>query len=238
MDRIVKAWIRCLCSLRTNLLAGLIIWSIGILVYFLYSNSAIFRDYLNQVAGLKKEFGYFYSAISTGLFGGVIPFLALLIKGKIPPNRISHWFCFFLFFWAFKGVEVDAFYRLQSFWFGETSEFKVVICKVLVDQFIYCVIWSAPVTAILYGWKDAKFKCSDIVVIRDLGEMMEETLFLLFSTWMIWIPAVAIIYSMPENLQIPLFNLTLWGQTNLTNRLFIFLYKVFFKVIQTIRSLH
>ena len=203
------AWFRCLTSLRTNLLAGLIIWSIGILVYLLYGYSFIFQHYLDQIAGLKKEFGYLFSAFSTSLFGGLVPFFVLRLKGGVPLNRNIHWFLFFLLFWAFKGVEVDAFYRLQFFCFGESSQFKVVVYKVLVDQFVYCVLWSAPITAIFYGWKDADFKWSRLALIKDFKLMTEETLFLLFSTWMIWIPAVAIIYSMPENLQIPLFNLTL-----------------------------
>jgi hypothetical protein len=47
------------------------------------------------------------------------------------------------------------------------------------------------------------------VVLKNFGLMLDEILFLLFSTWIIWIPAVTIVYSMPTNLQIPLFNLTL-----------------------------
>jgi hypothetical protein len=209
MNCVVKAWSRCLSGLLTNLLAGLIIWSIGILVYLLYDYSLIFQYYLDQIAGLKKEFGYLFSACSTSLFGGLVPFLVLRFKGRIPLNQNIHWLLFFLLFWAYKGVEVDAFYRLQSFCFGESSELKVVVYKVLVDQFVYCVLWSAPLTAIFYGWKDADFEWSNLALIKNFQLMAEETLFLLFSTWMIWIPSVAIIYSMPENLQIPLFNLTL-----------------------------
>ena len=105
-------------------------------------------------------------------------------------------------------MEVDAFYRLQSFFFGASPEFKVVIYKVLVDQFVYCVIWSA-FNRNFYGWKDADFKWTDVVVFQKFGVMLDEILFLLFSTWIILIPAVTIVYSMPNNLQIPLFNLTL-----------------------------
>ena len=32
---------------------------------------------------------------------------------------------------------------------------------------------------------------------------------LLLSTWLVWIPATAIIYSLPSALQVPLFSLTL-----------------------------
>ena len=54
-------------------------------------------------------------------------------------------------------MEVDAFYRLQGFLFGQSNSFEVIFAKVFTDQFIYCVIWAAPTTAIFYGWKNANF---------------------------------------------------------------------------------
>ena len=209
MGRIAKAWSRSANSLRQNLFAGIFIWIVATLVFFSYQSSEICQDYLDELARIKLQYGYLYSACATGLFGGLIPFLAMFFRGSVPPRRTFQWFLFFPLFWAFKGVEVDAFYRLQSFFFGASPEFKVVLYKVLVDQFVYCVIWSAPLTAIFYGWKDADFKWNDVVVLQNFGVMLDEILFLLLSTWIIWIPAVTIVYSMPNNLQIPLFNLTL-----------------------------
>ena len=209
MGRISKAWSRSANGLRHNLFAGVFIWIVATLVYFFYKSSEVCQNQLDELARIKLEYGYLYSACATGLFGGLIPFLAMFFRGSVPPRRTFQWFLFFPLFWAFKGVEVDAFYRLQSFFFGASPEFKVVLYKVLVDQFVYCVIWSAPLTAIFYGWKDADFKWTDVVVLQNFGVMLDEILFLLFSTWIIWIPAVTIVYSMPNNLQIPLFNLTL-----------------------------
>jgi hypothetical protein len=209
MGRIAKAWRRSASGLRHNLFAGVLIWIVATLVYFMYQSSEVCKNLLNTLALIKLEYGYLYSAFATGIFGGLIPFLAVFFRGNFPPCRNLQWFLFFTLFWAFKGVEVDAFYRLQSFFFGASSEIQVVFYKVLVDQFVYCVIWSAPLTAIFYGWKDADFKWTDVVVLKNFGLMLDEILFLLFSTWIIWIPAVTIIYSMPTNLQIPLFNLTL-----------------------------
>ena len=137
-------------------------------------------NHLDELAQIKLEYGYLYSACATGLFGGLIPFLAMFFRGSVPPRRTFQWFLFFPLFWAFKGVEVDAFYRLQSFFFGASPEFKVVLYKVVVDQFVYCVIWSAPLTAIFYGLKDADFKWTDVVVLKNFSLMLDEILFLLF----------------------------------------------------------
>ena len=92
---------------------------------------------------------------------------------------------------------------------GRSTDALVVFYKVLVDQFVYCVFWSAPTTAIVYGWKNADFAWKKVRVIRFLNELVSESAFLLLTTWILWIPAVSIIYAMPANLQIPMFNLTL-----------------------------
>jgi len=104
---------------------------------------------------------------------------------------------------------VDAFYRLQGYLFGYESTFRTILTKVLVDQFVYCIFWSAPFTALFYGWKKAGFKFDADPSWLSARFICEESIFLLISTWIIWIPSVSIIYAMPENLQIPLFNITL-----------------------------
>lgn len=185
------------------------IWSLGAGIFLGYENSKAFKNFLNHTAQLKNQYGYLYSAISTSLFGGVLPFILLLLRRRISSKRLVSWFLFFTIFWAIKGIEVDAFYRLQSYFLGNSSNWKVVSAKVIVDQFIYCVFWSAPVTALFYGWKDSDFCWSKVRALKEMGAWIDESLFLLVSTWIIWIPAVSIIYSMPANLQIPLFNLTL-----------------------------
>jgi hypothetical protein len=38
---------------------------------------------------------------------------------------------------------------------------------------------------------------------------LDEWITVLFSTWVVWIPAVSIVYSLPSALQLPIFNLVL-----------------------------
>jgi hypothetical protein len=203
------AWERCRSNLLANLIAGIFLWVFGAAICFGYYNSISFASLLNQLGSAKTEFGYLYSAISTAIFGGLIPYFLLLFRKNVPHGKELGWFCFFAFFWAVKGIEVDAFYRLQSILFGDAQEKSVVVSKVLFDQFVYCVLWAAPTTAVFYGWKNANFNWGDVKEIKCFHALLKESVFLLVSTWLIWIPAVTIVYSMPPNLQIPLFNLTL-----------------------------
>lgn len=203
------AWLRCRQSLRTNLITGVVLWSFGLLIILSYHWSPEFSRLLGNLGSLKKEWSYLYSCISTALFGGLIPYLFLYYRGMLPVGLKISWLLFFLMYWGIKGMEVDAFYRLQGYLFGYESSFSTILTKVLVDQFVYCIFWSAPFTALFYGWKKAGFKFVTDPPWLSVRFICEESIFLLISTWIIWIPSVSIIYAMPENLQIPLFNITL-----------------------------
>ena len=45
-------------------------------------------------------------------------------------------------YWALRGVDVDAFYRLQAMIFGDGVDWRTIVCKVLVDQFVYTVYFG------------------------------------------------------------------------------------------------
>lgn len=166
----------------------------------------MFFDFVMQT---KKDYGYWYSFLATGFFGGFIPFLYLWGAGKIPVGMVSSYAVFFVLYWSARGAEVDAFYRLQSVLFGDGLDWVTILTKVFVDQFVYCILWAAPVTAFFYGWKDCGFSWSLFLRTNSKQSFLFEVGRLLLSTWLVWIPATAIIYSLPPALQIPLFSLTL-----------------------------
>ena len=72
-----------------------------------------------------------------------------------------------------------------------------------------CPLWASPITAIFYTWRDRRFSFSTFrpTFIREL--CLKEVPSFLIATWIVWIPATAIIYSLPLPLQVPLFNLVL-----------------------------
>ena len=51
---------------------------------------------------------------------------------------------FFPLYWAARGTEVDAFYRLQGLLFGNEPDLATIATKVFMDQFVYCIFWAAP----------------------------------------------------------------------------------------------
>ncbi len=196
-------------ALKQNMLPGLILQSFAIslaLAYFFIPASAPVFNFFGE---LKATHTWRYSAIATSIFGGLLPFLYLLATRQIREGaaRVA---VFYLIFWAIKGVEVDFFYRLQGHIFGNDNHFYTILKKVLVDQLIYSPLWTTPSIALIYLWRDCNFSLRDWwQKIHDEEVWKLHIPTVIVSSWLIWFPAVSIIYTMPPLLQVPLFNLVL-----------------------------
>jgi hypothetical protein len=204
-----SAWSEAAKAARANLVPGLALQAFALALVLAYYLHAPTREALDAVAGLKQRTGYLYSLVSTALFGGFIPFVWLRLnaatRAVTPP---SHGL-FLLSFWAFKGVEVDLLYRAQGWLFGHGTDVGTVTAKVLVDQFVYVPLYSIPIGVLVYQWKESGFSWAAMRRLPLAGFLLENLPKALLATWIVWIPAVALIYSLPASLQIPLFNIVL-----------------------------
>jgi len=194
-------------GMKKNIIPGMVLQAVALGIVFAYYFADFAKIFFETIAVLKTDYGFIFSAISTALFGGLIPFIYLLATKQISNKSAPKELLFYLLVWAWKGIEVDAFYRLQGIIFGYDPSVAVIIKKTFVDQFIYCPLWAAPSLTILFLWKDCNFS------FALLKEKFTKKLFtfnipsVLFSTWVVWIPAVSIIYCLPMALQVPMFNL-------------------------------
>jgi hypothetical protein len=194
-------------GMKTNLLPGLVLQAIGLGVvlsyYFINAAQAAFLS----ISSLKTTYGYLFSAVSTAIFGGLIPCLYLFATKQISKKAFPKELLFYLLVWIWKGIEVDAFYRLQGMIFGYTVTFGTILQKTFVDQFIYNPLWAAPSLTIAFLWKDCGFSFARLKLNVNKRLFTFKIPAVLFSTWIVWIPAVSIIYCLPGALQVPLFNL-------------------------------
>lgn len=205
MKRLARASAR---SIKANLVPGVVLQCFGLALLAAYFWAPAAAGVFDAIGAAKQRYGLAFSAVSTGLFGGLIPFLYLRWSGKIGRDTWRRDLAFYLGFWAWKGMEVDLLYRFQAELFGAVATPGVIVRKVLVDQFVYCPLWSAPMTAVLFKWKDLGYSWPAVGrVWRSLASF--EIPVVQISIWIVWIPATAIIYALPLPLQIPLFNLAL-----------------------------
>ncbi len=199
----------CWQGMRFNLRPALVLQAFALLIVCGYFWSAPIKAALDVVGGLKLRYGYAYSAVATCLFGGLVPYAVLSFAGRIPRQRRFAELAFYAVLWLWKGVEVDALYRAQAVWFGEGSSVMTITLKALVDQFAYVPLWAAPSQVLLFTWKDAGFTLAGTRAAFERQSFGQRVLVVMFSTWVVWLPAVAIVYSLPSALQVPLFNLVL-----------------------------
>lgn len=195
-------------ALKENLVPGLVLQLFAVITalsYFYYEPAAPIFAYFGD---LKSQYGWKYAMISTSIFGGFIPFFYLVLTKQIREKMIAIGL-FYVLFWAYKGVEVNFLYQLQEYWFGTGNDAPTLAKKTVVDQFIYGTLWAAPSMAIAYLWKDKLLNFRETFNNIDKQFVFLQIPTTLVTNWIIWIPAVLIIYSMPSDLQIPLFNFVL-----------------------------
>jgi hypothetical protein len=204
-------WTAGLRAARANVVPGLMVQGVMLgllLAYWFYPPTA---ELLDRLAAVKQRWGYGYSAISAIIAGALVPeLLRVVVFQKWRIQRVN--FANLLFtipFWCGMGVVVDAFYRMQAVWFGTEVEFPVIVKKVLVDQFLYNPLFAAPVTAVLYDWKNRGYGWLGLGRFFTARYYRDVVVPVLFATWGVWIPVVSILYSLPSLLQIPLFGLAL-----------------------------
>ncbi|ELR22370.1 uncharacterized protein ACA1_253670 [Acanthamoeba castellanii str. Neff] len=237
-------------GLKQNLIPGIVLQIIGTCVVVGYYTYEPAETFFNKIAAVKEQGGYFFSILSTSLFGGIIPYLILLVKDHLAAKKrrkaaaaatkeesaakpygdfieedeatsgeneenepstglLIARFCFYAGFLGYKGMETDAFYRMQAYIFGEGTDFWTIFIKVVVDQFVWNPIYAAPSNTLGFMWKDCDFSVKRLAAELDWDFIFYRVPSVLCSTWLVWVPAVSLIYSLPSTLQIPLFNLVL-----------------------------
>lgn len=211
MTRRDPPWAAGLRAARANLMPGLIVQALMLamlLAYYFYPPT---RNWLNALAEIKARWSYGYSAVNGIIAGAIVPELLRVVVFQKAAIRRSN-FANLLFaapFWCVMGMVVDFFYRSQADWFGTDPTFPVVVKKVLVDQFLYCPLFAGPLNTWLYDWKSRGYGRQGIRGFFTADYYRGAILPTLFANWGVWIPIVAILYSLPLQLQIPLFGLAL-----------------------------
>ncbi len=194
---------------RANLAPGLLLQVVAIGLVASYYLIPALRPMWDALARLKTGGGFWYAAIATALFAALIPTAIEAVRGRWTGDRRWRRLIALSVFWAWKGVEVDLLYRMQAVWFGNGHDAGTIAFKVVVDQFIYNPLWAAWTSVLCYRWMDARCSWSAFRAGLDRSVWTRTIPTVLFSTWVVWVPAVAIIYCLPLPLQVPLFNLVL-----------------------------
>lgn len=197
-------------SIRALLVPGLVLQAVALGLVLAYYFVPAAGPLFAQLGRWQSAGGFAFSAATTALCGGLIPFLFLRLH---PDTRDTHpWahLVFFILYWAWKGAEVDLWYRILAAGYGQGHDAGTIVGKVLSDQFGYNPLYATPVSSLCFAWKDAGFRWAPVAADLRAGRWYyRQVLPVLLPLWFVWIPVVTCVYSLPLPLQMPLFNLAL-----------------------------
>ena len=196
---------------RANVWPGLCLQVTMLLVVVAYYRAGWAKPWFDQLAVYKAEGGIFFSMAASIAAGAVLPeFLRIICfqHGRATARDAEN-LSFGVIFWGLNGLTVDLFYRAQGNWFGMEPSVSVLLKKVAVDQFVYSTLFAVPFAVWSYEWKNRRFRTDNIGELFTPGFYVGRMLPTTIANWGVWIPATALIYSLPPLLQVPLFSLAL-----------------------------
>lgn len=204
------AWGEALKALRANLLPGLILQALMLALAAAYLWHPATRNFFGKLSELKSQRGLLFSFAGTSLASTFLPeILGLLLphaaQGRNGGPGLATRLLFGLPFWGLIGMQVDLFYRLQHHLFGPSDHATAIVAKVLVDAFVYCPLLAIPEAVCIFLWRDHNFTHRGFHGWTPLRFYALKIFPVLMANWMVWIPLICIIYSLPPALGIPFF---------------------------------
>jgi hypothetical protein len=209
---------------RANAKPALIIQAVMLALAIAYCTNPATADALRNLAQFKNAYGLAFVVVASVVAGAIIPevFLILFFQRGRPHLGNLRNLAFTIPVWGFDGSLVDLLYRAEAHWLGDVATLPVVLGKISIDQLGYNVFFAAPFGVLTYEWKNNGISLRPVRDLFTWQHYRDKILPTLVATWAVWIPLMAIIYSLPLALQFPLFGLALsfWVLllTYMTNR--------------------
>ncbi len=196
---------------KANLLPAMFLWAAAVAIILAYSFLPSVKEVLDGLAEFKKSGGYAFSAISTPIFAALLPLMIQRLARACGSRSIrpESWrnLPLLVAFWAYRGAEIDGLYRFQEWLWGKEQTPWTLAGQVAIDQYLYVVLWAIPTMVIVFLFKDSGYSLGR--TRRALGKRWyrNRCVPILLVNWVVWIPVVAVIYSLPPGLKIPVMNI-------------------------------
>lgn len=175
-----------------------------VITYYIFP---AFQEICARIEIWKVRGGIFFAAWTTALSGGILPEIAKSLTRTSEPNSLSRLknTLFNCALFAIFGISVDLLFRFQGILFGYELNWQTILKKTLFDQFLSEPLYFTPIGVLFFEWRRQNFNL--ISTLRQINPAFyrDHILPLLSTVWLYWIPMVACIYALPENLQFPFY---------------------------------
>jgi hypothetical protein len=196
---------------RANAIPGFILQGVMLLLLVGYYVSPQVTTVFNRIALYKQAHHFPFVVLAAVAAGALLPelFVIFFFQNGRPCRQNLRNLAFTVPTWAVDGLLVDGMYRLMAGWWGDVVTLPVVLAKIFVDQFGYNPFIAAPGEVLVYEWKNTRISWAALRRTFTWSHYRDQIVPTLLATWAVWIPLMAIIYSLPLALQFPLFSLAL-----------------------------
>lgn len=161
------------------------------------------------VGDFKLRWSYGFSLVSTVFSAALLPVMIQWAMGTLPPGRRWRRLLWLVLFWGYRGMEIDLLYHVQAWLFGPGNDAATLLKKLLVDQFVYTPFWAVPTYTIALRWVSLDSSWEKTRASLDRVFWTRTCPTILLTNWLVWIPAVVLVYSLPVPLQFPLFSVVM-----------------------------
>lgn len=196
-------------SFRRNRLPCLLLNLLGLALVISYYHVPALAETWQAVGAFKTRWSFVFSCVSTMCAAAIFPFFIQLAMGTLPHEGRWRLLLLSMLFWGYRGMEIDLFYHLQNTLFGDRQDAATLIKKVLVDQFIASPLWFVPTYVVALRWIHLGGSWSRTRASLNREFWLRTCPTILVTNWLVWIPALALVYSLPAALQFPLFTIVM-----------------------------
>lgn len=159
-----------------------------------------------EVGAFKLRWSFGFSLVSTVFAAALLPTLAQGLMGRLPERGRGRRLALLSLFWGWRGMEIDFFYQVQGWLFGHGNDARTLLVKVAFDQFVMSPLWFVPTVLIALRWVEFDGSWTRTRASLDRHFWLRTCPTVMVANWLVWIPALALIYSLPAALQFPLFS--------------------------------
>jgi hypothetical protein len=193
-----------LTALRANAIPGVILWMMAVGIFLAHQYVPQAQPWFAALSSWKQSAGMLGAVVATALCAGLVPFLLLWATGRVRPGQARIDATFFLTLFAIKGVELDLWFRFQTWMFGSATDIGTVLAKVCFDQFVYTPLWATSSLLVLFAWRDGGYSRGAFTHAIRPANFFALLLPTLLANWAVWFPTHLITYSLPVSLQLPI----------------------------------
>ncbi len=194
---------------RQNKIPCLVLNAVVVLLVGSYYLVPDVAEVWNAVGEFKLKWSFGFSSVSTVFAAVLLPTLVQGMMGTLPAEGRGMRVLLLALFWGYRGMEIDLFYRFQGWLFGTGNDARTLATKVVVDQFVMSPIWFVPTVLIAMRWADAGGSWSRTRASLDRDFWLRVCPTVMVTNWLVWIPTLALVYSLPSALQFPLFSVVM-----------------------------